>query len=82
MFLGIDVSKSTLDAALLLRQEAVRYSLEGLSQRKVARLLRVAPQSVANWLVQAGASRCKPVRGCRNWIFPRCRLNWRREPMA
>ena len=38
-----------------LRQEAVRYSLEGLSQRKVARLLGVAPQSVANWLAQAGA---------------------------
>lgn len=37
-----------------LRQEAVRYSLEGLSQRKVARLLRVSPQSVANWLAQAG----------------------------
>ena len=36
-----------------LRQEAVRYCLEGLSQRKVARLLRVAPQSVANWLAQA-----------------------------
>ena len=36
-----------------LRQEAVRYSLEGLSQRKVARLLRVCPQSVANWLAQA-----------------------------
>ncbi len=33
----------------------MRYSLEGLSQRKVARLLRVAPQSVANWLAQAGA---------------------------
>ncbi len=33
-----------------LRQQAVRYSLEGLSQRKVARLLDVAPQSVANWL--------------------------------
>ena len=38
-----------------VRQDAVRYSLEGLSQRKVARLLDVAPQSVANWLVQAGA---------------------------
>ncbi len=37
-----------------VRQEAVRYSLEGLSQRKVARLLSVAPQSVANWLAQAG----------------------------
>ena len=37
-----------------MRQEAVRYSLEGLSQRKVARLLRVSPQSVANWLAQAG----------------------------
>lgn len=37
-----------------VRQEAVRYSLEGLSQRKVARLLGVAPQSVANWLAQAG----------------------------
>ena len=36
-----------------MRQEAVRYSLEGLSQRKVARLLRVSPQSVANWLAQA-----------------------------
>lgn len=34
-----------------MRQEAVR---EGLSQRKVARLLNVAPQSVANWLVLAG----------------------------
>ncbi len=32
----------------------MRYSLEGLSQRKVARLLGVAPQSVANWLFQAG----------------------------
>lgn len=39
-----------------LRQQAVRYSLEGLSQRKVARLLGVAPQSVANWLVQAGVA--------------------------
>lgn len=38
-----------------VRQEAVRFSLEGLSQRKVARLLDVAPQSVANWLAQAGA---------------------------
>ncbi len=38
-----------------LRQEAVRHSLEGLSQRKVGRLLKVAPQSVANWLFQAGA---------------------------
>ena len=38
-----------------VRQAAVRYSLEGLSQRKVARLLDVAPQSVANWLAQAGA---------------------------
>lgn len=38
-----------------LRQQAVRCSLEGLSQRKVARLLGVAPQSVANWLAQAGA---------------------------
>ena len=37
-----------------VRQEAVRYSLEGLSQRKVARLLRVSPQSVANWLEAAG----------------------------
>lgn len=37
-----------------MRQEAVRYSLEGLSQRKVARLLRVSPQSVANWLALAG----------------------------
>jgi transposase-like protein len=36
-----------------VRQEAVRYSLEGLSQRKVARLLKVSPQSVANWLAQA-----------------------------
>lgn len=39
-----------------LRQQAVRYSLEGLSQRKVARLLGVAPQSVANWLFQAGVT--------------------------
>ena len=31
----------------------MRYSLEGLSQRKVARLLGVAPQSVANWLALA-----------------------------
>jgi transposase-like protein len=37
-----------------LRQQAVRYSLEGLSQRKVGRLLGVSPQSVANWLEQAG----------------------------
>ena len=37
-----------------MRQEAVRHSLEGLSQRKVGRLLKVAPQSVANWLFQAG----------------------------
>ena len=36
-----------------VRQEAVRYSLEGLSQRKVARLLGVSQQSVANWLTQA-----------------------------
>ena len=36
-----------------VRQQAVRYSLEGLSQRKVARLLGVAPQSVANWLALA-----------------------------
>ncbi len=33
----------------------MRYSLEGLSQRKVARLLGVVPQSDANWLAQAGA---------------------------
>lgn len=39
-----------------VRQEAVRYSLEGLSQRKVARLLQVAPQSVANWVAQAAAA--------------------------
>jgi transposase-like protein len=38
-----------------VRQQAVRYSLEGLSQRKIARLLGVAPQSVANWLHQASA---------------------------
>ena len=37
-----------------VRQEAVRYSLEGISQRKTARLLKVSPQSVANWLAQAG----------------------------
>jgi transposase-like protein len=39
-----------------VRQEALRYSLEGLSQRKVGRLLQVAPNSVANWLLQAGAT--------------------------
>lgn len=37
-----------------LRQEVVRYSMEGISQRKVARLLRVSPRSVANWIEQAG----------------------------
>lgn len=37
-----------------LRQEVVRYSLEGIPQRKVARLLRVSPASVANWLALAG----------------------------
>lgn len=36
-----------------VRQEAVRYSLEGLSQRKIARLLHISQQSVANWLSQA-----------------------------
>lgn len=36
-----------------LRQQAVRHSLEGISQRKTARLLIVSPQSVANWLAQA-----------------------------
>lgn len=39
-----------------VRQQAVRYTLEGLSQRKVARLLGVAPQSVANWLALASAA--------------------------
>lgn len=39
-----------------VRQEAVRYSLEGLSQRKIARLLDVSPQSVANWLYQGAAA--------------------------
>lgn len=37
-----------------VRQEALRYSLEGLSQRKVGRLLRVSANSVGNWLLQAG----------------------------
>lgn len=37
-----------------MRQEAVRYSLEGLSQRKVGRLLHVSANSVGNWLLQAG----------------------------
>ncbi len=36
-----------------VRQQAVRLSLEGLSQRKVARILGVAQQSVGNWLAQA-----------------------------
>ena len=39
-----------------VRQQAVRFTLEGLSQRKVARLLDVAPQSVANWLALASAA--------------------------
>lgn len=39
-----------------VRQQAVRYTLEGLSQRKVARLLGVSPQSVANWLALASAT--------------------------
>lgn len=39
-----------------LRQDAVRHALEGISQRKTARLLHVAPQSVANWLAQAAAT--------------------------
>lgn len=39
-----------------LRQEAVRYSLAGLSQRKVARLLRVSQQSVGNWLAGAAVA--------------------------
>jgi len=38
-----------------VRQQAVRYSLEGLSQRKIARLLQVAPGSVSNWQAQAAA---------------------------
>ena len=38
-----------------VRQQAVRYSLEGLSQRKVGRLLGVAPQSVANWIALASS---------------------------
>ncbi len=42
------------DHSAPVHQQAVRYWLEGLSQHKVARLLDVAPQSVANWLVQAG----------------------------
>jgi predicted transcriptional regulator len=36
-----------------LRQQAIRYSLEGLSQHKVARLLGVSQQSVGNWLKAA-----------------------------
>jgi len=43
-----------------VRQQAVRYTLEGLSeglsQRKVARLLGIAPQSVANWLALASTA--------------------------
>ena len=31
----------------------MRYSLEGLSQRKAARLLGVSQQSIGNWLSQA-----------------------------
>lgn len=38
-----------------VRQQAVRYSLEGLSQRKIARLLQVSPGSVSNWQTQAAA---------------------------
>jgi transposase-like protein len=38
-----------------VRQQAVSLSLEGLSQRKVARILGVCQQSVANWLEQAHA---------------------------
>jgi len=32
-----------------VRQQAVAMRLEGITQGKVARLLQVAPQSVANW---------------------------------
>ena len=39
-----------------LRQDAVRHAREGISQRKTARLLHVAPQSVANWLAQAATT--------------------------
>ena len=38
-----------------VREQAVRHSLEGISQRKTARLLQVSPQSVANWLALAAA---------------------------
>lgn len=38
-----------------LRQEAVPYRLEGVSQRKTARLLGVSLGSVANWQAQATA---------------------------
>jgi len=38
-----------------LRQQALTLLREGLSQRKVACLLQVAPQSVANWLTVAHA---------------------------
>lgn len=38
-----------------VRQQAVRLSLEGLSQRKVARLLGVSQQSIGNWLNLAQA---------------------------
>jgi len=38
-----------------VRQQAVRLSLEGLAQRKVARILGLSQQSVANWLDQAQA---------------------------
>lgn len=33
-----------------VRQQAVRMSLDGINQRRIARLLSVSPQSVANWL--------------------------------
>ena len=33
-----------------VRQQAVRMSLDGINQRRTARLLGVSPQSVANWL--------------------------------
>ena len=52
------------------RQQAVRSSLEGLSQRKVARLLGVAPQSVANWLTLASVA--LPVWLCKRKICLLC----------
>ncbi len=36
-----------------VRQQAVRMCLEGIAQRKTARVLQVAVQSVGNWCQQA-----------------------------